>query len=489
MPEDAGVDVLALRQVPDGGESRVREMQAKLHRWARTDPGFRFDDLYNLVCDPATLVMAWDRVAGNKGARTAGVDRYTVRDIAERVGVEAFLAQIRDQLRARIFRPLPVRERTIPKYGGKLRKLGIPAVRDRVVQAALKLVLEPIFEADFEPVSYGFRPNRRAHDAIAEIHFYATVGYRQVLDADIEACFDSIDHAALMDRVRDRVKDKRVLALVKAFLKAGVMTETGVPGNSETGTPQGGILSPLLANIALSVLDEHLMRPWKPGGVMSTQMRRKTRVAKNLPNWRLVRYADDFVVLVRGERHHVEALRDDIAEVLAPLGLRLSQAKTRVVHMGEGFDFLGFHIKWMRKRGTNKWFVYTFIADKPVREFKRKIRALTQRRSQVGFATALTRINQIQRGWANYFKHAVAKHTFDRLYAFVWWRIISWVMYRHRMTWTALRRRFKGPNGWRPIVLDGIEMFVISTTTVTRYRWRGTTIPSPWPTAINEPKT
>lgn len=353
MPEDAGVNGLA-------PQMRVREMQTKLHRWAVTDPGRRFDDLYNLVCDPATFAMAWDRVAGNKGARTAGVDRYTVRDIAERVGVEAFLAQIRDQLRQRRFRPLPVRERRIPKYGGKVRKLSIPAIGDRVVQAALKLVLEPIFEADFERVSYGFRPNRRAHDAIAEIHFYA-----------------------------------------------GVMTETGVPENSETGTPQGGILSPLLANIALSVLDEHLMRPWKPGGVMSTQMRRKTRVAKNLPNWRLVRYADDFVVLVRGERHHVEALRDDITEVLAPLGLRLSRAKTRVVHMGEGFDFLGFHIKWMRKRGTNQWFVYTFIADKPVREFRRKIRALTHRRSQAGFATALTRINQIQRGWANYFKHAV----------------------------------------------------------------------------------
>jgi RNA-directed DNA polymerase len=258
MPEDAGVDVPA-SHLAHGGVVRVRGMQAKLHRWAGADPGFRFDDLYNLVCDPATLAMAWDRVAGNKGARTAGVDRYTVRDVAERVGVEAFLAQIRDQLRQETFRPLPVRERTIPKYGGKLRRLGIPAVQDRVVQAALKLVLEPIFEADFEPVSYGFRPNRRAHGAIAEIHFYGTVGYRQVLDADIEACFDSIDHRSLMDRVRHRIKDKRVLALVKAFLKAGVMTETGVPEDSETGTPQGGILSPLLANIALSALDEHLM--------------------------------------------------------------------------------------------------------------------------------------------------------------------------------------------------------------------------------------
>jgi RNA-directed DNA polymerase len=482
MPEDAGVNGPA-------PHARVREMQAKLHRWAAADSGRRFDDLYNLVCDPAFLLIAWERVAGNTGARTAGVDRYTVGYVAERVGVEAFLSEIRSQLRQRMFQPLPVRERLIPKYGGKLRRLGIPTVRDRVVQAALKQVLEPIFEADFESVSYGFRPNRRAHDAIAEIHFYGTLGYRQVLDADIEACFDSIDHTALMDRVRRRVTDKRVLALVKAFLKAGVMTETGVPENTETGTPQGGILSPLLANIALTALDEQLMAPWKPGGAMSTQMRRKTRRRKDLPNWRLVRYADDFVVLVRGDRHHVEGLRDQVAEVLAPLGLRLSQAKTRTVHMREGFDFLGFHIKWMRKRGTGKWFVYTFIADKPVREFKRKIRALTHRRSQVAFGDALTRINQIQRGWANYFKHAVAKHTLDRLQAFVWWRVIGWVVYRHRLSWTALRRRLKGPNGWRPVVLDGVELFNIASVPVTRYRWRGTQIPSPWPTAIIKPTT
>jgi len=475
MSEDAGVDVPAAS--PWG---RVRRMQAKLYRWAQADPGLRFDDLYNLVCDPATLACAWDRVAGNTGARTAGVDRYTVRAVIDGEGAQAFLERVRDQLRRQVFRPLPVRERIIPKYGGKLRRLGIPTVADRVVQAALKLVLEPVFEADFVPVSYGFRPNRRAHDAIAEIHFYGTLGYHQVLDADIEACFDSIDHAALMDRVRERVKDKRVLALVKAFLKAGVMTETGIPENSETGTPQGGILSPLLANIALSVLDEHLMRPWKPGGALSTQMRRKTRVRKNLPNWRLVRYADDFVVLVRGQRHHVEALRDEIAGVLAPMGLRLSEAKTRVVHMSEGFDFLGFRVRWMRKRGTDKWFVYTFIADKPVREFKRKIRALTHRQSQADFAAVLTRINQIQRGWANYFRHAVAKHTLDRLQAFVWWRIVNMMLKRYRLTWRALRRRIKGPQGWRPIVLDGIALFDISTVTVTRYRWRGTKIPVPW---------
>jgi RNA-directed DNA polymerase len=265
-------------------------------------------------------------------------------------------------------------------------------VADRVVQAALKLVLEPIFEADFVPVSYGFRPMRPAHDAIAEIHLYGTQGYRWVLDADIEACFDSIDHVALMDRVRRRVKDKRVLGLVKAFLKAGVLTEVGDREDTHTGTPQGGILSPLLANIALSVLDEHLHKPWEPGGTMSTAYLRSRRRVHGLPRWRIVRYADDFVILVHGEGAHAEALREDVAVVLAPLGLRLSESKTQVVHMSDGFDFLGFHIRCKRKRGTNKWHVYTFIADRPIRSVKAKIRAMTRRTSQQDPASVLIRL-------------------------------------------------------------------------------------------------
>jgi RNA-directed DNA polymerase len=201
-------------------------------------------------------------------------------------------------------------------------------------------VLEPIFEADFTPVSYGFWPRRRAQDAIAEIHYLGTRGYRWVLDADIEACFDSINHSALMDRVRHRVKDKRVLLLVKAFLKAGVLTELGESKVTLTGTPQGGILSPLLANIALSVLDEHLHGPWKPGGTMATEGKRAYRRRTGRPTWRVVRYADDFVVLVFGTESDTAALREEVAGVLEPLGLRLSQAKTRIVHMSDGFDFL-----------------------------------------------------------------------------------------------------------------------------------------------------
>src|SRR5512133_2313812 len=252
MPKEAPPNGGAREPVPVGSWSRVSGMQAKLHRWAAADPGRRFDDLFNFVHDPATLIVAFDRVAGNTGSRTAGVDGLTVADVETQLGVPGFLDDLRAQLKAGTFRPLPVRERMIPKPGGsgKVRRLGIATVADRVVQAALKLVLEPLFEADFEPVSYGFRPKRRAHDAIAEIHHFGTRGYRWVLDADVEAAFDNLSHSFAMSRVRARVKDKRVLALVKAFLKAGVLTETGQRENSHTGTAQGGILSPLIFNVA-----------------------------------------------------------------------------------------------------------------------------------------------------------------------------------------------------------------------------------------------
>ncbi|WSV87601.1 group II intron reverse transcriptase/maturase [Nocardia sp. NBC_01009] len=461
-------------------------MQAKLHRWAAADPGRRFDDLFNFVHDPATLIVAFDRVAGNHGARSPGVDGMTVTDVEERVGVPGFLNDLRDSLKDGTFRPLPVQERKIPKPGGsgKVRRLGIPTVTDRVVQAALKLVLEPIFETDFSPVSYGFRPDRRAQDAIAEIHYYGTRGYRWVLDADIEACFDRIDHTALMDRVRLRVKDKRVLALVKAFLKAGILTELGEHQDTMTGTPQGGILSPLLANIALSVLDEQLMAPWKPGGTMASEYKRAYRRRKGAPTWRLVRYADDFLVLVHGTKEDTEAMREQVEQMLSPLGLRLSPEKTQVRHLSDGVDFLGFHIQWRRKRGSDKQFVYTFIGDRPIRSLKAKVRALTHRQSQQSLEYVITRLNQIMRGWSSYFKHAVAKQRFAVLQKFVWRRLIVMLQTRHRWSWTDIRRRFVTPVGrWRPIAaVDGTELFDLNSVTVSRYRWRGNKIPNRWAT-------
>jgi RNA-directed DNA polymerase len=457
-------------------------MQAKLHRWAVADPGRRFDDLFNLVHDPATLRMALARVASNTGHDTPGVDGWTVAAVEETVGAAGFLDDLRAQVKDGSFRPLPVRQRLIPKGrgSGKLRSLGIPTIADRVVQAALKLVLEPIFEADFMPVSYGFRPKRRAHDAIAEIQLFGTHGYRWVLDADIEACFDRISHSGLLDRVRKRVKDKRVVALVKAFLKAGILTELGEKQDTPTGTPQGGILSPLMANIALSVLDEHLHRPWRSGGTMSTRSQRERRRAKGLPNWRIVRYADDFAVLGDGNQADVEALREQISGVLATMGLAFSEAKTRVVHMSEGFDFLGFHIQWKRKRGTNRWHVYTFIADRPIRSLKAKVRALTNRTSQQHPGSVLIRLAQIMRGWSTYFRHAVSKHTFSTLAHFVWHRVARWLMTRHHWKWTDLRRRFTGPGGrWIPLSADGKALFNLEAVPVTRYRYRGN-IPTPW---------
>jgi RNA-directed DNA polymerase len=486
MPQDAPVNTGAPGPAPAGPWSRVAEMQAKLHRWAAADRGRRFGDLFNFVHDPATLIVAFDRVAGNRGANTPGVDGLRAADVEEAIGVPGFLDDLRAALKDGSFRPLPVRERKIPKPGGsgKVRKLGIPTIADRVVQAALKLVLEPVFEADFLPCSYGFRPMRRAHDAVAEVQRFGTKGYRWVLDADIEACFDTISHPALMGRVRARVKDKRVLALVKAFLKAGVFTELGDREDTWTGTPQGGILSPLLANIALGVLDEHAHGPWLEGGMMSTARARARRRAKGLPNWRIVRYADDFVILVHGTRGDAETLREDIVRVLAPLGLRLSQAKTRIAHMSEGLGFLGFRIQWRRKPGTSKWYAYTFIADRPVRSLKDKIRALTRRTSQQPPGAALIRLNQIMRGWANYFKHAVCKHTLGSLAYFAWHRVIRWWMRLHRWRWKDVRRNLTGFHGrWRMPSADGIELFNLARVPVTRYLYRGSKIPSPWATA------
>lgn len=240
MSEDALVNTGAVRWPDvDSAAWTVQKMQLKLHHWATEDHGRWFGDLYNLVYEPAFLMHAWERVAGNAGSATAGIDRATVALIKSWIGVEEFLRQIRDGLKSRTFQPVEVRQVMIPKASGKLRKLGIPTVADRVVQAALKAVLEPIFEADFQPCSYGFRPNRRAQDAIAEIHYLGTRGYQWVLEADIQACFDEIDHVALMDRLRCRISDNRVLRLVKAFLKSGILTESGNREQTLTGTPQG----------------------------------------------------------------------------------------------------------------------------------------------------------------------------------------------------------------------------------------------------------
>ena len=488
MPEDAPGNPGAARS--DASPARqaavyrpVREMQAKLHRWAGEDHSRRFGDLFNLVCDPDFLAEAWLRVKGNAGSRTPGIDGATAADIENRIGVGAFLEGIRGLLKSGEFRPEPVRQVMIPKKSGKLRKLGIATVADRVVQAALKLVLEPIFEAGFQPCSYGFRPNRRAHDAIAEIQFYATHGYEWVLEADIRACFDEIGHVPLMDRLRARIKDKRICALVKAFLKAGVMTADGEQEESYTGTPQGGILSPLLANIALSALDDQFMRQWQ--AQMGTDGQRRKRRRNGLGNWRLIRYADDFVVMVSGERRHAEALRDEAAAALSPLGLRLAEEKTRVVHIDEGFDFLAFTIRRMRKRGTQKQYVYTVPSRKAIQAIKDKASAKTYRSTRHQSPEALIQsINRALAGWANYFRHGVSKAVFSKIDTHAWGRIMRWLRHKYKQGRSGigmpeLRRRFCVPGTWT-FAVNGIKFTGASAVPVTRYRYRGSNIPTPW---------
>jgi RNA-directed DNA polymerase len=477
MPEDTPVntgdplwpDAIAARE-------RVLGIQAKLHRWATDDPSRRFDDLYNLVCDPAFLAVAWHRVKGNRGARSAGVDGATVRSIEAGRGVAVFLSELRAQLKARTFVPLPVRERMIPKRGGRKRRLGIPAVRDRVAQAAVKLVLEPILEAGFQPTSYGFRPNRSAHDAIADIYHLAINTYEWVFEADIEACFDTISHTALVGKLRERVADRRVLALVKAFLKAGILAEDGATRDTITGTPQGGILSPLLANLALSVLDDHFAEKWRATGETSNARNRWRR--KGNATYRLVRYADDFVVMVSGIRAHAEAIRDEVAAVLVPMGLRLSEAKTRVAHIDEGFDFLSFRIQRKRKRGTERRYLYTYPSKAALAAVKAKVKALSRQGGNQPLAALLPRINGVLRGWTTYFRYGVSSATFSYLQDFTWHRVAGWLRRKHpRANWTWLRRRYL-PRGWPT---DGaVVLFHPESVHTQRYRFRGGRIPSPW---------
>jgi RNA-directed DNA polymerase len=462
---------------PEAAWQQVLRIQTKLHRWASDDPDRRFDDLYNLVYDPAVLVHAWQRVKGNRGARSAGVDGQTAYYIKAVRGEQAFLSELQAALKARRFQPVAVREVMIPKPGGKRRRLGIATVADRVVQAALKTVLEPIFEADFQPCSYGFRLGRRAQDAIAEIHYLTSRSYEWVVEGDIKACFDEISHSALLERMRGRIGDRRVLGLVKAFLKSGILGEDGELRESNTGAPQGGILSPLLSSIALSALDDHFAQAWQ---AMGDSHAREYRRRKGLANYRLVRFADDWVILLAGTRTDAERLRAEAAAVLLPMGLRLSQEKTKIVHIDEGFDFLGMHIQRHKKRGAAKRYVYTYPSRAALAAVKGKVRNATRGTINQSLSDLLNWLNPILRGWTNYHRHGAASATFSYLTAFTWRRV--WIWLRHKFpkaTVKELRRRYLP--GWHP-QQDEVRLFYPETVAIVRYRYRGTAIPSPWAT-------
>lgn len=458
-------------------QARVLDHQRKLHRWSKAEPARRFDDVFNLVCDRATIRVAWERVARNRGARTAGVDAVT-RHAVERQGIEPFLEGLRSSLKDGSFRPLPVRQTTIPKRGGKVRYLGIPTLRDRVAQMALKLVLEPIFEADFYPSSYGYRPGRRAQDAIAEIHHLTSrpSSYEWVIEGDIKSCFDNVSHQRLMALVEQRVADRKVLWLIRAFLRAGVIEQHGGFAASLTGTPQGGIISPLLANIYLSVLDRPFQQFWEANSVPG---RRQQRRRKGLPNYRLIRYADDFVVLVHGSRADAEALRDQIGRLLdSELKMILSAEKTQVTHISDGFDFLGFHIQ-RKSRGDGRRIVLTYPSKVALATVMHKIRRATGRgTTSLRLADVLRVVNPILRGWAAYFRYGVSKRTFSYLTQWAWWRMILWIRRKHpRLTWKQVRRRFYGADR---ISENGVTLYNPARMQVERYRYRGAQICTPY---------
>jgi RNA-directed DNA polymerase len=302
-----------------------------------------------------------------------------------------------------------------------------------------------------------------------------------VVEGDIKACFDEISHCALLDRVRARVGDKRVLALVKAFLKSGILGEDRILRETSTGTPQGSILSPLLSNVALSVLDEHIDR--SPGGPRASDYQRSKRRACNLPNYRLIRYADDWCLVVSGTREDAEALRAEIAGVLTTMGLRLSPEKTLITHIDQGLDFLGWHIQRRRKQGTDRYYVYTYPAKKAIASITGKVRELCRQDVNLPLEVLLHRLNAVMRGWCNHFRPGVSSAAFGYLRAFAWRQVFGWLRRKHRRsTWKDLRRRYCG-GGWWPC--DGeTALFNPAAVRTTRYRYRGTVIPSPWPAAI-----
>lgn len=457
-------------------QERVLHFQRKLHEWASNDAERRFRDLWNLVCDPATLVVAWSRVSRNRGSRTAGIDAATRRHV-EAFGVEQFLWELRGELQAGTFRPLPVRERLIPKRDGRRRRLGIPTLKDRVCQMALKLVMEPIFESGFYASSYAYRPGRRAQDAIAEIvHFTkAPSHYEWVIETDVEACFDRLPHRLIVDEVGRRIADKRVLALVRLFLKAGLMTETGRLKRTVTGTPQGGIASPLLANIALSALDRHYEADWRE---MSRYDGRRQHLQRTgHPTYRLVRYADDLLLLVRGTRKQAQALLEQLAGRAEALGLQLKPEKTAVTHIDEGFLFLGQRI--VRRPKGKKRYVYTFVSNEALASARRKVKALTGRSTlNMELSELIAALNPVLRGWGNYFRHAAAKRTLEYLGYYAWWRVGRWLRKKHpRLTWKQIQRRYASEGIFQE---KGIALFDPGSISVTRYRYRGARIPNPW---------
>jgi RNA-directed DNA polymerase len=390
----------------------IRTLQRKLYAKAKQEPAYRFYALYDKLSRADILGHAWRLVRSNGGS--PGIDGTTFEAIERGAGVDGFLRELARDLQDKTYRAQPVRRVMIPKADGSPRPMGIPTIRDRVAQMAVKLVIEPIFEADFREHSYGFRPKRSAHAAVDDIANALWAGHTQVIDADLSKYFDSIPHAKLLAVVAERLVDGGILALIKQWLKAPVIgegedgTRTTVGGGkaNSRGTPQGGVISPLLANAYLHLLD----RIWE-------RHRLKDKLGAHL-----VRYADDFVVLCkRGVEEPLKVVR----HVLERLGLSLNEAKTHIVDATEaGFDFLGFTIQMSRGAKSGKPYPNVRPSDKAVKKIKARLTELTQRElTCIPLGDVVANMNRSLRGWANYFHYRnsslamskVRSHAEDRL--------------------------------------------------------------------------
>jgi group II intron reverse transcriptase/maturase len=396
-------------------QDKVRDLQRALYRTAKAEPGRRFHALYDKIYRSDVMEQAWVQVRRNRGV--AGIDRITL-DAIEQYGVPRMLDGLISNLKEGEYRPLPSRRVYIPKPGGREhRPLSIPTVRDRVVQTAMKTVLEPIFEADFAPSSFGFRPKRRAHDALQVLLDESFRGKRWVVESDIANCFEAIPHDRLMFAVGERICDQKVLRLVRSLLRAGVL-EDGSVKHTVTGTPQGGGLSPLLCNIYLNWFDQG----WKDGR-----------------SGTVVRYVDDLVVVCRTEREAKGALVR-MTDLLSELGLGPKAEKTRIVHLevgGEGFDFLGFHHRLVCARGPAAARQVIFLARWPSRramdQARGRIRELTSRsRLLVPIDKVVKDVNTYMVGWAGYFRYGNSAQALDDLSGFARERMIRFAAAVHR---------------------------------------------------------